>query len=73
MLAAAPPLGDLHVAVLRRGGCDQLVEQMGRGGRDRRDGALERLGVDRRRLGGAADLPHVLESRVADLGLGRGR
>src|SRR5688500_15431258 len=46
-----PGLRGLDLAVLGRGGGDEGVEQPGRRGGDLGDGAVERLGVDPRRLG----------------------
>src|SRR3954452_13427268 len=53
----------LDLAVLRRGRRDEGVEQSGRHGGHLGDGAVERLGVGPRRLGGPADLADELQCR----------
>jgi hypothetical protein len=71
--AAGARLGRLGLAVLRRRGRHELVEQPRRRRRDRLDRAVERVLVGLRRLRGAADLAHVLQRGVVRLLAGRGR
>src|SRR3954451_9456152 len=66
-------LGRLLLAVLRRGGRHQVVEQVLGDVSDLVDGAVERLLVRRGRAGRRADLADELQGGVADLLLGRGR
>src|SRR4051794_2328452 len=61
----------LDLAVLRRGGGDQGVEEAGGGGRDLGDGPVEGLRVDPRGLRRTTDLADVLERRGRDLVVGR--
>src|ERR1700752_512932 len=57
-------LGRLLLAVLRRCGGHEVLEQVLRDVRDLADGAVEDLLVGRGRTGGPADLAHVLQRRV---------
>src|SRR3954466_11187403 len=73
LLSPGPRLGRLDLAVLGRSVGHELAEQLARDRRDRLARALERLLVRPGRLGGAADLPDVLEGRGLDLLVGGGR
>lgn len=70
---ASPATLRLGLAVLRRSGRDEILEQVLRQVRDLVDGAVERRLVRLRRLGHAADLAHVLQRRRVDLVRARGR
>src|SRR3954452_22704641 len=63
----------LDLAVLRRGRCHEVLEEMLGDVGDLLDGAVEDLLVGCRRLGGAADLAHELQRGVVHLTRGRRR
>src|SRR6478736_7771835 len=72
-LGAGASLGRLDLAVLRRSGGDELLEQVAGGVGDLGYGAVERGLVGGGRLGRPGHLAHELERRRGHLVLGRGR
>ena len=73
LLGSRVRAGGLALAVTRRRGCHERVDQPPRRRGDLVDGALEGLLVGPRRLRRAADLAHELQRRLAHLLVGRRR